>query len=86
VLDSIWRLQFDSVNVANGNISNGVISNFSQSGFTLYFTLGGQTYPDSTNYHTGKFYFSNSGLPDSADYNTVYRADTFKYTLQFTNF
>lgn len=87
-LDSIWRLQFDSVNVANGNISNGVISNFSQSSFTLYFTLEGQKYPDSTNWGTGKVYYaspSGSGT-DSLDNNPVNRADTFKYTLHFTNF
>jgi hypothetical protein len=85
-LDTIWMLHFDSVAVANTDIFNAPITNFTQSSFTINFSLLSK-YPDSTNFKTGKWYFTNgAGLPDSADNNTVRIADTFKYKVTYTNF
>jgi hypothetical protein len=74
VLDTVWRLHFDTTSVVNTDIMNGVISNFSQSSFTLDFKLIAQ-YPDSLLLH--------EGLPYSMP---IIRPDTFKYKVTYSNF
>lgn len=72
VLDTIWNLHFDTTSVANTDIHNAPITNFSESAFTIYFTLLA-TYPDSTNGHPG--------LPDQFP---IIRQDTFKYKVTYS--
>jgi hypothetical protein len=74
ILDSFWMLHVDTANFYNTDIYNAQISNFSQSSFTLNYSLISE-YPDTTNLHMG--------LPHKMP---VWRTDTFKYTVNFTNF
>jgi hypothetical protein len=85
-LDTIWMLHFDTVAVANTDIFNAPITNFTQNSFTINFSLISDR-PDSTNFKTGKYYFTNvGGFPDSADNNTVRVPDTFKYKVTYSNY
>ena len=81
VLDTIWKLHFDTASVVNTDIFNAPITNFTQNSFNLYFTLLSQ-FPDSTNHQTGQFNFGGVIV----DTFTVYRQDTFKYKLTYTNY
>ena len=81
VLDTLWQLGFDTAAVPNTNIYNAPITNFSQSAFTLNFSLLSY-YFDTTNHHTGMYIDASS---DTIDYNPIVRPDTFKYTVTFSN-
>lgn len=70
VLDSMWTVDIDSMTTPQINIYNASITNFSQSSFTLNFTVI-STYPDSTGNH--------------ATY-PVTKPDTMKYAVIYSNF
>jgi len=69
-LDTIWPVYFDSVASQILNINNASITNFTSTTFTLNFYVLGY-YPDSTKFH---------------ELTPVYKADTFKYSLTYSNF
>jgi hypothetical protein len=74
ILDTMWVLHVDTLALGNTNIYNAQISNFSSTAFTLNFNLVSR-YLDTTNGH--------EGLPHSMP---VWRADTFRYVANYTNF
>jgi hypothetical protein len=89
VLDTIWTLRFDTLPLPATSIYNAMITSFSQSSFTITYslTLPPYTeYPDSTGHHTGYLLDTNSPPDTLGDYNPIYRADTFKYKVTYTNF
>ena len=75
VLDSTWKLQFDSASIQRLDIYTATISNFSSAAFTINFAVI-STYPDSTNHHTG----------GGTDADPIIRPDTFHYSVTYTNF
>jgi hypothetical protein len=70
VLDSLWAVHIDSMTTPQISIYNAAISNFSQSSFTLHFSVI-STYPDSSNHH--------ATIP-------VTKPDTMKYIVTYSNF
>ena len=89
ILDTIWKRQFDSVSLPVTAVYNAAVTNFSQSSFTLSYTLvlpPITSYPDTTNHHTGWIIDNTTTPPDTLDYLPIYRADTFKYNVTYTNF
>ncbi len=80
VLDSMWNLHFDTTAVPGFDIYHATISYFSQSTFTINYSMY-SWYPDSTHHQTG-FDAANGGI----DFNPVIRADTFHFSVTFTNF
>jgi len=86
VLDSIWNLTFTRDSVPTFSIDNAVITSFSQSAFTIYFTMI-STYPDSINHHEGYGFFFDAAASktDTTDLPPIITPDTFKYTLTYTN-
>jgi len=86
VLDSTWNLTFVRDSVPTFNINNAAITNFSQSSFTINFTML-STYPDTVNHHTGVAYFYDviTSGQDTVDLPVLTMPDTFKYTLTYTN-
>lgn len=80
VLDSMWKLHFDTTAVSGFDIYHASISYFSQNTFTINYALY-STYPDSTGHHTG-FDAANGGI----DFNPIISPDTFHYSVTFTNF
>jgi hypothetical protein len=87
ILDSIWNLTYTRDSVPTFDIDNAVITSFSQSAFTIYFTMI-STYPDSLNHHEGYGFFTDptSGGIDTTDLPVIITPDTFQYTLTYTNF
>lgn len=85
ILDTIWEVRFDSVNLKYNNLYNAKILDFKDNEFTLNFSIYA-TYPDSTGFHTGKFLYTNltTGEPDSIDFDPIMRPDTLKYTVKYT--
>ena len=77
VLDSFWTVKYYSDSVPNFDIYNAQISDFSQSSFTIIFSMY-STYMDTTHNHTGI-------LAGTTDMDPVVRPDTVKYKLTFTN-
>ena len=87
VLDSIHTLNFVPSSNATFNIYNAQISDFSQSAFTINFTMY-STYPDTIGNHTGLYFYPDAvtaGQNDSLDLPVLIRPDTFKYKITFTN-
>jgi len=70
ILDSIWDIHIDTMATPQIEIYNASITDFSQSAFTLHFTVI-STYPDSNG--------------NRANYPKI-RPDTMKYTVKYTNF
>jgi hypothetical protein len=75
LVDSFWKLHFDSAAIQRLDIYTASISSFSSSAFTINFAVI-STYPDSTNHHTG------GGI----DADPIYRPDTFHYSVTYSNF
>lgn len=84
VLDTIWEVRYDSVNLKYNNLYNAKVVDFSESSFTLNFSVY-STYPDTTGYHTGKYVYINpvTAEPDSIDFDPILRPDTLKYTIKY---
>ena len=78
VLDSMWKLHFDSASIMQLDIYAASISSFSESSFTINYAAI-STYPDSTNHHTG-FDAANGGI----DKDPIYRPDTFHYSVTYS--
>lgn len=74
ILDSLWKLKIDTAALPITNIYNAIISNFSSASFTLDFSLI-YGYLDTTKGHMG--------LPHLPP---IWRADTFKYSVTYSNF
>jgi hypothetical protein len=72
--DTTWQLHVDTANFLNTDIYNAQITNFSQTSFTLNYDILA-TYPDTTKLHMG--------LPHQMP---IWRSDTFKYSVTYTNF
>ncbi len=70
VLDSMWNVHLDTMATPQISIYNAIITNFSQSAFTIKFSVI-STYPDSTNNH--------ATIP-------ITRPDTMKYIVTYSNF
>jgi len=80
VLDSTWKLHFETSSILQLDIYAATISSFSQSAFTINYAVI-STYPDSTNHHTG-FDVANGGI----DKDPIYRPDTFHYSVTYSNY
>ncbi len=78
VLDSLWKLHFDSASIQRLDIYTATISSFSSSAFTINFAVI-STYPDSTGHHTG------FDATNNIDMNPIYRPDTFHYSVTYSN-
>ncbi len=79
VIDSFWKLHFDSSAVQRLDIYNATITNYSQSAFTINYAVI-STYPDSTGHHTG------FDVTNNIDMDPIIRPDTFHYSVTYTNF
>ena len=75
VLDSMWKLNFDTSAVQRLDLYNTSISYFSSSTFTINYAAI-STYPDSTNHHTGA----------PTDQTPIIRPDTFHYSVTYSTF
>jgi hypothetical protein len=87
VLDTLWRLHFDSCGLKYNDHYNSTLAQFDQTHFKINFWVVG-TYPDSTGHHTGLFIYPDpiSGLPDSLDKDPIIRPDTLHYSIIFKNY
>lgn len=74
VNDTIWDLKWVPLATPAINVYNGTLSNFSETSFTLNYSVI-STYPDTTSNHKGDPY------PPP-----IIRPDTFKFSINFTNF
>lgn len=72
--DSIWENKFEPMAVHNTSIYDATITEFSQSSFTLNYSLI-STYPDTTNGHQG----APRLMP-------IIRPDTFRFKITYNNF
>ncbi len=75
LVDSFWKLHFDSSAIQRLDIYTATVTNFSSTAFTINFAAI-STYPDSTNHHTG------GGI----DLDPIIRPDTFHYSVTYSNF
>ncbi len=75
LVDSFWKLHFDSSAIQRLDIYTATVTNFSSTAFTINFAAI-STYPDSTNHHTG------GGI----DADPIIRPDTFHYSVTYSNF
>ena len=82
VLDTIWEVRYDSVNLKYNNLYNAKVVDFSESAFTLNFSVY-STYPDTTGYHTGMFIRTDAVPVDTIDFDPILRPDTLKYTIKY---
>ena len=83
VLDTQWKLHFDTTWIATNSVTgldiyNASISYFSQSTFTINYSLI-STYPDSTHHRTGVTIYGT-------DFADTIRPDTFHYSVIYSNF
>lgn len=79
VLDTLWKLHFDSAAIQHLDIYSATISSFSETSFTINYAAI-STYPDSTGHHTG-FDAANGGI----DKDPIIRPDTFHYSVTYSN-
>ena len=78
LVDSFWKLHFDTTAVPGLDIYNATITNFSSSSFTLNYAFI-TTYPDSTGFHTGY------DAANNIDMNPIWRPDTVHYSITYTH-
>ncbi len=87
VLDTFWKLHFDSCGLKYNDQYNSSLVKFDQTHFTINFWVV-STYPDSTGYHTGIFTYPdpvNPSVIDTLDKNPIIRPDTLHYTITYKN-
>ena len=77
IVDSFWKLHFDSSAIQRLDIYTATITNFSSTAFTINFAAI-STYPDSTGFHTG--YDATNHI----DMDPIYRPDTFHYSVTYS--
>ncbi|MCD6011285.1 MAG: hypothetical protein K0Q79_1147 [Flavipsychrobacter sp.] len=84
ILDTIFEVRFDSVNLKYNNLYNAKVLDFTESSFTLSFFVYA-TYPDSTQHHTGMFIYTDpiSSALDTLNWDPILRPDTLKYTIKY---
>mgnify|MGYP003330901680 CR=1 FL=1 len=83
ILDTIWNLRFDSLNLHYNNLYNAKVIDFTESSFTLNFWVYG-SYPDTSGHHTGIFIRTDvSPGPDTLDWPVIYKPDTLKYSITY---
>ena len=87
VLDTLWTLSFYKDSVPSFNIYNAQISDFSESAFTINFSMI-STRPDTVGYHTGYYTFADpitAGQTDTIDLPILTVPDTFIYKITFSH-
>ena len=89
VLDTVWKLQFDTVAMPTTAIYNAQVTNFTESSFTISYSLTQPpitSRPDTTGFHTGWIIDNTTTPPDTADFQPIYRPDVFRYKVTYTKY